>query len=270
MIWSCTFRPQMISLQYANYLPTPHKSRSVENDGSHLKADSTPNSSPPPSPGQLEPIDAPAPIAFSVCRASRAIAQSRSYRTWRMIRSDGNVRGLLWDPLIDTIFFAGPHDSYFSLFVQQFSAQASEIRSLALPHSFWEASFATKTRDNGRVRMRRGSRELLRLLKSPSSLQELFVLVDKEFFDSEVKGKAEDQMVFWTGPECFGRGFLSGLKSYHKAYGVDSLVIPKISIAWSFDMILRGEAVELPGHSNLDSIQTWIQEWRSRNIQRAH
>jgi hypothetical protein len=150
----------MISLQYANCLPTPHMSRSVENDGSHLKADSTPNSSPQPSAGQLEPVDAPVPIAFSVCRASRAIARSRSYRTWRMIRSDGNVRDLLWDPLIDTIF-AGPHDTYFSLFVRRFSAQASEIRSLALPHSFWEASFATKTRDNGRVRMRQGSRELL-------------------------------------------------------------------------------------------------------------
>lgn len=265
MIWSHSFRPQLITLYYADCPSTQHTSSSTESDNSHLTPGGFLRSPPPPSPEQLEPINTPAPGAFSVCRASRAIAQAKGYKTWRMIRSDGKVRDLLWNPVIDTILFAGPHDSYFESFVQQFSAQASEIRSLALPYDLWDASLATKTSSDGRAKRKRGLRGLMRLLKSPSSLRKMFVMVDKEFFESEVKGKAEDKLEWWSGLGCFGHGFHSGLAGFRKVYREDSLVSPKVSIAWNFDMILRGEDVELPKLLISDTVASRLRGWSRRN-----
>lgn len=126
MIWSRGFQPRLISLHYANNTFDQHGPLSRESSHS---AGPTRSPSTPPSPGQLEPIDSPTPAAFSTCRASRAIARSKGYQTWRMIRCDGKVRGFLWDPLIDTTLFAEPKDIYFGLFMQQFLAQASKIQT---------------------------------------------------------------------------------------------------------------------------------------------
>ena len=263
MIWLYSFKPQLISLHYAKCPSTQHTSPSIGRDDSHY-------ASPLPSPTQLEPVDVAAPAAFSVCRASRAIALSKAYKTWRMTRSDGKVRDLLWDPLVDIILFVGAQDSYFTplllfdLLVQQFSDQASEIRRLVLPHYFWDVAFVSKSCDIESGHLDDRSWGLLRLLQSPSSLQEMFFMVDEEFFESEVKGKAEDELEFRKAPDFCGDGFHSHIERHRYKHGEDSLASPKVSVAWNFEMILRGEDFELPEgllsgslHARLE-----VEKWR--------
>jgi len=201
---------------------------------------------------QLEPLEVQAPAAFSICRASRAIAHTQGYKTWKIFRPGGKVRHLLWNPLIDTIFFHGPQGNSFRKLVHYCRAQVHEIRSLALPYSWWYETFSTKVDGVRGKGYRIGSRELGLLLESPSSIQELFVMVDRENFESQVQGKAEDQLEFWNGPGCFGRGFWVGTNFHRDLHGEGSSVKPKVSVAWNFEMILRGEDVELPECKVLD------------------
>jgi len=262
MIWSHSFWPQMITLHYAECPSTSHIS--TRSDISHPSAKITPSSDRASPPAELEPVDTQAPAAFSVCRSSRAIAQSKGYKTWKLTRSDGKVRDLLWDPLNDTIFLATIQRPYFDLFVKHFLAQAGEIQSLALPYSFWDACYRTRTGvcDNGyEWKNRHGSRGMTQLMKAPSSLKEVFVIANKEFYESEVKGKTEDQLEFWIAPWGTGKGFYDGLPMSRKTFGLG--VCPRISIAWNFEMISHGEDVELPECLVLDSFVAQEQEWNS-------
>lgn len=71
-------------------------------------------------------------------------------------------------------------------------------------------------------------------------------MVDREFFEREVEGKTADQLSFWDANGAIERGFCNSLKAHRERYGEDSLASPRISVAWNFEMILRGEDVECP------------------------
>jgi len=256
MIWGQSLAPQLISLQYATLSETTTPSAKIvgcrysaaDNVSRGFKSASLNK--------QLEVINTPTPAAFSISRASRAVALSKGYKTWRISRLDGKVRDLIWNPRMDTIFFEnkiklrtlyGIYDNDFSIFVKQFPAETREIRSLALPYdTFWLPSFGTKYSSTRMVR--RGSLHLLQLLEKPSSITELFVMVNEEnnlAKELEEKDGHPDQLEFWNGSrECFGKGFHAELRRYRKACG--EVLSPKMRIVWNFEMILNGEGVELP------------------------
>lgn len=87
-------------------------------------------------------------------------------------------------------------------------------------------------------------------------------MVDREFFEREVLGKAEGELEFWNKEEGVGRGFHAALKSFRKTRGEDSLVVPKVGIVWSGDMVVRGEEVELPECLVLDDPYAMLERMR--------
>ena len=64
LIWSHSFRPQLISLHYADCPSTQQASPLTGSDSSHLRTETAPSSSPLPPPKQPDPVDVPAPAAF--------------------------------------------------------------------------------------------------------------------------------------------------------------------------------------------------------------
>lgn len=148
--------------------------------------------------------------------------------------------------MIDTVFVDVSQKSHFEIFFNHFHTQGiNEVKSLAFPYDFWAHCYRTETglKKAGEWKRRRGSRALATLLRTPSSLKELFVMVNKETFEGELRGKTE---VFWTVFRGIGGGFYDARKTALKHHGEGSSVLPVISLAWNFDMIRDGKAIELP------------------------
>jgi hypothetical protein len=250
LIWSFSFWSQTITFCIVQNATFPRGS-----DSPHIAMEYPPNSCVASfdTSTWFEPINTKAPAAFSICQASRAIALSKDYKTWNISRCDGKSRGLIWKPATDIIFVDVSRNSHFDIFVKQFNSQGiNEIQRLAFPYEFWAYCYRTESGYKrlyskwGEWKRRRGSHGLAQLLETPSSLRELFVMVDKEFFDSEVQGKPENQLEFWTASPAIGTGFHDGRQVALKRYGPGSSVIPKISLAWNFEMIWHGKDIGLP------------------------
>lgn len=52
------------------------------------------------------------------------------------------------------------------------------------------------------------------MMKSLSKLRKMFIMVDNDFFESEVRGRTGDQLEFWSRDGDIGEGFHNGQKSY--------------------------------------------------------
>jgi len=119
----------------------------------------------------LIPVQADSPATFSVCRESRAVAQSSGYKLWRFENAYGRSKEIMWNPKIDTIllhtqvFF---DKSVLDVFVAQFLLQLKEVRRLAVWSNLW-------LRDD-EFPLRRLSH-----LTLFDSLKEFIVVVDEEW-----------------------------------------------------------------------------------------
>lgn len=107
-VWSQSLEPQLISLHYINL---------KQNIAARLSEVHFPTAGfrrlSPSSAKQLEVINTSAPLAFRICQASRAVALSKGYTTWRINHLNGKVRDLLWDPRIDKVVFKGQMQSRY-------------------------------------------------------------------------------------------------------------------------------------------------------------
>ena len=147
----------------------------------------------------------------------------------------------MWNPSTDTVFCVNADALHsFPLFLEQFPTQVKEVRRLALPQSFWPSTVIDP----------KFTRELLwRPLMRLTALEEFFIFVDKEFWEAWVPNQdgAEDQ--YWEVPTDVGRSLLDARRDYQEKYqeshGPSPIEVPRVSVAWSHDMILRGEDVKL-------------------------
>jgi hypothetical protein len=236
-IWSYALGPRVISLTCFKCLSTNHPIVATDPQGYH------PVHLPPGSRcAHLYDNDIRSPIALSVCRASRQIAQTKGYRTWKLIRSDLKVKLLVWNPIIDIVFFPGIDRNYFNLFVKYLFPLAKEIQRLAFSHSFWKESYGLREHNGGRGR--RVSRGLSHMLNDGhSSLEVYFIIADKEFFATGVEGKSVDDLEFWNAPWGIAKGFPGFWIDWtNSRNNTPEKPAPSIRIVWNFKMILDGAA----------------------------
>ena len=177
----------------------------------------------------FEPVGTVTLTAFFVCRESRSLAYSKGYQDWRIAHRDGKVRDVIWNPSKYTVILLAEADplQYLDLFLEQFPAQAKEIQKLALPLSFGRSSAETVTQ----------------LMYFPA-LEELVIMFDKEYFDDWIKTKDYGLMYCLRLPCRVGRSLWSTIEN--RMWQVSCAIkVPKVSVAWNYDMVAAGEDIEL-------------------------
>jgi hypothetical protein len=190
----------------------------------------------------LEHVEAATPVALSVCQESRRLALSKGYKAWRIERGDRKVRDLMWNPSMDTVLFVDAYASHcFDLFLEQFPEQVKEVENLALPDSFWLAHNVIKPFTK---------MKLWQPLMNFTALKRLFVRLDKESWESwvgELRRMDDPSSLF---PNNVGRDLYDAAKeeyqeNYPELCGPIHVDVPTVSVMWSYDLVPRGEHIEL-------------------------
>ena len=82
-----------------------------------------------------------------------------------------------------------------------------------------------------------------------TALEELFIFVDKEFWEGWIANQDGAEGRYWEVPTDVGRSLLDARRDYQEKYqeshGPCPIVVPRVSVAWGHDVILSGEDVEL-------------------------
>lgn len=71
-------------------------------------------------------------------------------------------------------------------------------------------------------------------------------MVDKDALEKEELEEIESGLEFWANPHGIGAGFHDMRRLQLKNFGESSIALPKISLAWNFEMIWNEEELELP------------------------
>ena len=177
-----------------------------------------------------------------MCQKSRRLALSKGYKAWRIERRDGKVRDVMWNPSMDAILFVDAYTSHcFDLFLEQFPEQVKEVENLALPDSFWLANNVIKPFTKTK---------LWRPLMKFTTLKRLFVRLDKESWERWVGklGRMDDPGSLF--PNNVGRDLIDAAKEEYQdnhptlccPIHIDA---PRVSVMWSYDLVRRGEDIEL-------------------------
>lgn len=240
MIWKHTLKPQLITVHFS---------------GNHSF------SNPLPAAEGFSAVSTKSPLAFSMCRASRFVAQnSKAYKKWPLVNREGKAGYVLWNPQIDTVHIIGNPDplihpdplikpngylsNYFSAVFFKFSSEVMSIRNLALSYDFLE-SFKTQPENETRSTIP-ARHSLLYMLTNSKQLQQIFIMVDQDFFEREVEGRNTDQLEFWNKEGGMGKGLYTALRLYRSVAPQQRSPNAKVrfSVASNFEMIMRGKDVE--------------------------
>jgi hypothetical protein len=78
-----------------------------------------------------------------------------------------------------------------------------------------------------------------------TALEELFVFVDRQFFEDWVKEKGESPDVNLGFPTLIARNLWNARWTYQELHGSCSFEVPRVNVKWGHAMIVHREIVEL-------------------------
>ena len=230
MIWQHSLTPQLISFRCKIYNFAPRHAPAFifflggDEPYTHFTMEDIPRPCSPYFTAHLEPVNINAPGALSTCRESRNLAESKGYKAWRMVHHDGKIRDVMWNPSKDTVLLVETDSRHsFDLFLEQFPTQVREVQRFAI-------SLPKTTR-------------LWRPLTNFSALVKLCIFVDRDLWEewSKDQWKQQDSRFPDNVRRRLREGRMRYLENYQEWHGPHPIEVPRVTVAWNYDMILRGE-----------------------------
>jgi len=193
-------------------------------------------------------------VALQISQESRYLVFSRGYREWKMQNSQGHIRNVFWNPVVDVILFPpvppiceSPQELevHYSKWVKLFNLQYPEETRIANNIAMY-TSMAVRSRPWG------GRWQWLNDLAKFQSLRELVIVVDKEAEKSFVKyliernkSQKSDRIGPWKIPQEIEEWFEKG--KLHWPY---ILRIPVVRVVESAERVLDGQSLQICLHCN--------------------
>lgn len=83
--------------------------------------------------------DIPIVSALYICQESRRVALNRGYRPWKLYNLSNEIKLVMWNPAIDTVYFGDSFapDGLLRVMSQRYPIETQQLRHMALPTKHW-------------------------------------------------------------------------------------------------------------------------------------